>query len=267
MTAARSEKNASSAARPAAKAAPHMAPAPASNRVCAGAGHDCAFSRAGSSCMDNIRLFADLPVDAKRELLACSRHSKHAQGSILVHEGDPIESILIVRSGRIKTFRGSAGGEEYVLDVLHNGQALWHGMFLEDHTYRYSVECLTPVQLCRIHRADFESLLSNHPDVALGLIRMVTTELDDAEEKIMMLSIRDPRQRLAEYLLIRDRRCAGPEIHLKLEDIAASVGLRPETVSRNIARFVREGLVKRTGRGRLLVIDREGLKAVTQMHE
>ena len=234
------------------------------NRVCAGAGHDCAFSLAGSSCMDNIRLFADLPVEAKRELLACSRHTKHEQGSIVVHEGDPIESIIVVRSGRIKTFRTSTDGEEYVLDVLHDGQALWHGMFTADHIYRYSVECLTPVRLCRIHRADFEALLANHPDVALGLIRMITTELNDAEEKIMMLSIRDPRRRLAEYLLIRDRRCAGPEIRLKLDDIASSVGLRPETVSRNIARFVREGLIERKGRGRLLVVDREGLQNLSR---
>ena len=231
-------------------------------RVCAGVGHDCAFSRAGSSCMDNIRLFADLPASAKRELLACSRHSVHAQGSIIVHEGDLNESIIVVRSGRIKTFRTGLDGEEYVLDVLHDGQALWHGMFLADHTYRYSVECLTRVELCRIHRADFEALLGAHPDVALSLIRMVCTELDDAEERIMMLSIREPRQRLAEFLLARDGRCVGPEIHLKLEDIANSIGLRPETVSRNIARFVREGLIERPGRGRLLVVDHAGLEAV-----
>lgn len=149
-------------------------------RVCAPSGHDCAFSRAGSSCMDNIRLFADLPASAKRELLSCSRHSTHPAGSIIVHEGDPIESIVVVRSGRIKTFRTSLDGKEYVLDVLHDGQALWHGMFLADHTYRYSVACLTRVELCRIHRADFEALLANHPDVALGLIRMICTELDDA---------------------------------------------------------------------------------------
>lgn len=80
----------------------------------------------------------------------------------------------------------------------------------------------------------------------------------------MMLSIRDPRRRLAEYLLIRDGSCAGPEIHLRLEDIANSIGLRPETVSRHIARFDREGLVKRTGRGRLLVLDREGLRSVSK---
>lgn len=237
---------------------------PEDRRVCAGAGHDCAFSRAGSSCMDNIRLFADLPSPAKRELLARARHTTHESGAIIAHEGDPIESIIVVRSGRIKTYHSTSDGEQYVLDVLHDGQALWHGLFLDNHTYGYSVSCLTPVRLCRIHRADVEQMLANHPDVAMGLIRMVCTELDRADERIMMLSIRDPRRRLAEYLLVRDRSCTGPEIHLKLEDIASSVGLRPETVSRNIARFDREGLVKRTGRGRLLVLDREGLARVSE---
>lgn len=237
---------------------------PKGERVCAGVGHDCAFSRAGSSCMDNIRLFAGLPPSAKRELLARARHTAHASGDIIVHEGDPIESIIVVRTGRIKTYRSTSDGEQYVLDVLHDGQALWHGLFLDNHTYGYSVSCLTPVRLCLIHRADVEQMLANHPDVAMDLIRMVCTELDHAEERIMMLSIRDPRRRLAEYLLARDRSCTGPEIHLKLDDIASSVGLRPETVSRNIARFDREGLVRRTGRGRLLVLDREGLARVSE---
>lgn len=237
---------------------------PKGERVCAGVGHDCAFSRAGSSCMDNIRLFAELPPSAKRELLARARHTAHASGDIIVHEGDPIESIIVVRTGRIKTYRSTSDGEQHVLDVLHDGQALWHGLFLDKRTYVYSVSCLTPVRLCLIHRADVEQMLANHPDVAMGLIRMVCTELERAEERIMMLSIRDPRRRLAEYLLARDRSCTGPEIHLKLDDIASSVGLRPETVSRNIARFDREGLVRRMGRGRLLVLDREGLARVSE---
>lgn len=237
---------------------------PKGERVCAGVGHDCTFSRAGSSCMDNIRLFAELPPSAKRELLARARHTAHASGDIIVHEGDPIESIIVVRTGRIKTYRSTSDGEQHVLDVLHDGQALWHGLFLDNRTYGYSVSCLTPVRLCLIHRADVEQMLANHPDVAMGLIRMVCTELDRAEERIMMLSIRDPRRRLAEYLLVRDRSCTGPEIHLKLDDIASSVGLRPETVSRNIARFDREGLVRRMGRGRLLVLDREGLARVSE---
>lgn len=236
----------------------------ATNKVCAPSGHTCAYAKAGSSCMDNIRLFADLPVDAKQELLAHARHTAYAKGSIIVNEGDPIESVIVVRSGRIKTFRTSATGKEYVIEVLHDGQALWHGLFLDDHIYHYSVECLSRVEICRIHRADFEAMLANHPTEALSIIRMLCTELDEAEERVMMLGIKSPRKRLAEYLLLRDQRCAGPEIHLKLEDIANSINLRPETVSRNIAQLEREGLVERTGRGRLRVVDQEGLLAARQ---
>ena len=94
---------------------------PKGERVCAGVGHDCAFSRSGSSCMDNIRLFAELPPSAKRGLLARARHTAHASGDIIVHEGDPIESIIVVRTGRIKTYRSTSDGEQHVLDVLHDG--------------------------------------------------------------------------------------------------------------------------------------------------
>lgn len=221
---------------------------------------DCGFKAANGTCVSRIRLFAGLPDDAKHDLLTRSTRSTHRRGDILVHEGDPIDSVLIVRSGRIKTFRIDPDGVEYVLDVLHDGQAIWHGMFLEDNVYHYSVGCLTRVELCSIHRTDFEAMLAEHPDAAMGLIRMVCTELDDAEEKAMMLGIRDPRRRVAQYLLLRDERCMGTEIHLGLEDIAASVGLRPETVSRAISSLNREGLVERLGRGRLRLLDRDRMR-------
>lgn len=221
---------------------------------------DCGFKAANGTCVSRIRLFAGLPNDAKHDLLTRSTRSTHRRGDILVHESDPIDSVLIVRSGRIKTFRIDPDGVEYVLDVLHDGQAIWHGMFLEDNVYHYSVGCLTRVELCSIHRTDFEAMLAEHPDAAMGLIRMVCTELDDAEEKAMMLGIRDPRRRVAQYLLLRDERCMGTEIHLGLEDIAASVGLRPETVSRAISSLSREGLVERLGRGRLRLLDRDRMR-------
>ena len=223
----------------------------------------CDYRRAGSNCVSHIRLFSSLPTTAKEELLSHAVQSTHRGGTTLVRKGDPIESILIVRKGKIKTFRIDADGEEYVLDVLHDGQALWHGMFLEDHSYHYSVACLTQVSLCSIRRTDFEDMLARHPDAAMSLIRILSTELDDAEEKLMMLGIRDPKRRLAEYLLHRDERCLGGEIDLKLEDIARSINLRPETVSRNFSAFEREGLVTRLGRGRIKVCDHQGLRDVS----
>ena len=169
---------------------------------------DCALRAVNGDeiCLDNIRLFAKLPGDAKGELLDSVVHSSYPQGSIVVHEGDPIDSILIVHKGRIKTFRVMQDGEERVLDVLHDGQAIWHGMFLEDHVYHYSVGCLSDVQFCSIKRTAFEKVLERHPDVALSLIQMLSTELDEAEERAALLSVHNPRVRLAGFLLYREFR-------------------------------------------------------------
>jgi CRP-like cAMP-binding protein len=225
---------------------------------------DCGFRRDGTTCVARIRMFQNLPEKSQEELLKHVIHTKHARGTAIVEEGDPIDSILIVRKGRIKTSRIDAEGEEHVLDVLHDGQAIWHGMFSEDPVYRYSVICLTDVDLCEIRRDEFEEVLAKRPEVAMSLISMLSTELNDAEEKAMLLGIRDPKKRLAGYLLFRDERCTGAEIHMKLDDIAASIGLRPETVSRNIKALEKDGFLKRTGQGRLLVTNRNALKKYSE---
>ena len=55
---------------------------------------------------------------------------------------------------------------------------------------------------------------------------------------------------------------ACPKCGMTLDEIAASVGLRPETVSRTISGFAKDGLVRRAGRGRLLILDHDGLQAL-----
>ncbi|MDD5940566.1 MAG: Crp/Fnr family transcriptional regulator [Lachnospiraceae bacterium] len=224
----------------------------------------CSFRKEGKYCISGIRLFRDLPMKIQGQLIERAVHTQHARGSYLVSNGDEIRSALIIRKGKVKISRTEATGDEHILDVLHDGQAVWHGIFLEDHTYHYDVICLTDVKLCEIPRQELLAVFKENPQVTMNLIGMLSTELDEAEEKVLILSIREPGKRVAEFLLYRDRRCLGGEISLKLEDIAASVNLRVETVSRHIAEFVREGLIERTGRGRLRVKDRDGLLGISE---
>lgn len=220
----------------------------------------CSFRRDGKFCITGIRLFRDLPLPIQEQLVRNAVHSVHPRGSRLVSNGDEIRSALILRSGKIKISRTEASGEEHILDVLHDGQAVWHGIFLKDHSYHYDVICLTEVKLCEIPREELLEVFHRSPQVTMNLIEMLSTDLDEAEEKVLILSIREPKKRVAEFLLYRDRRCLGGEISLKLEDIAASVNLRLETVSRNITQLAGEGLIERTGRGKLRVTDRDGLR-------
>ncbi len=222
----------------------------------------CADCEDGAWCTKIIPLFSDLPQDLQQSLAERSIQTTREKGETLFRVGEEVGSVLIIRRGRIKLCKYDADGNEYILDILHDGDAIWENLFLENAVFPYSAVCLTAVELCEIRKSDFIRMLADRPAIAMNLISLLTLRLQDANEKALLLSIRDPEVRLAGFLLDRDIRCVGPEISLKLEDIAASIGLRPETVSRNLSKFEKARLIRRLGQGRILVTDRAGLKKV-----
>ena len=218
-------------------------------------------------CTAAIPLFHALPEDVKKSLTEQSLQTTRAKGSTLFRVGEEVDSVLIIRKGRIKLCKYDADGNEYILDIIHDGDAIWENLFLENAVFPYSAVCLTKVDLCEIRKSEFIQLLANRPAIAMNLISLLSLRLKDSNEKALLLSIRDPKVRLAGFLLDRDIRCVGPEIKLKLEDIAASIGLRPETVSRILSRFEKEHFIKRLGQGKILVTDRSGLKKIYEASE
>lgn len=223
---------------------------------------ECPFRKEHRLCISEIGLFKALPLEIQESLIENAQHKHFEKGSILANEGDKVDGVLILRQGRIKTCRYDRDGEEYILDILHEGQAIWHDLFLNRPVYHYNIVSLTEVLVCKISRQDFMRIFSRYPQAAMSLIAMLSTELESAKERAMLLAIRSPKIRLAGFLLSKDRTCINHEIHMKLEDIAASIGLRVETVSRGIKALEQEGLIKRLGQGKLVVCDRAGLEAL-----
>ena len=222
----------------------------------------CANCKNSIWCTTSIPLFGALPEDVRKSLTAHSIQTVRAKGSILFRVGEKVDSVLIIRKGRIKLCKYDADGNEYILDIIHDGDAIWENLFLENAVFPYSAVCLSKVELCEIKKSEFIQILADQPGIAMNLISLLSLRLKDSNEKALLLSIRNPEMRLAGFLLDRDIRCVGPEIKLKLEDIAASIGLRPETVSRNLSRFEKARLIKRLGQGKILVTDRGGLKKI-----
>ena len=78
----------------------------------------------------------------------------------------------------------------------------------------------------------------------------------------MILSTKDPKNRLAYFLLYREKRDHEESMQLKLEDIAASLSMRPETASRKLNELIKEGLIERVGKSCIKIIDYEGLESL-----
>lgn len=219
----------------------------------------CPFHAEKTHCTKKIRLFQALPDPVQDELMHSAKHRTLPKGYIFASEGDPVSEIIIIRKGSIKTYRLDEAGNEYILDILHDAQAIWHDMFLKDACYHYSIEAASEVEVCEISRNIFIEVLNHHPEASLSLIQMLSTELSSAKEKILLLSIRSPVVRTAGFLLYQNNESTDHFIHFRLEDIASTIRLRPETISRIIRSFEKTGIVERAGQGKLIILDQKQL--------
>lgn len=215
----------------------------------------------GGFCTTNVPLIEGLPVHEQISLMEHSTHENLRKNSYLFREGEQVDSICIIRKGRVKLCRYDSLGREQIVTILAEHDIIWEGMFLDGSVYPYSAVCLTNASICTIHRDDFIKIV-NDPQAAMNTIILLSKKLHDANERNMLLSTKDPMARLAGFLMYRVDRSIDDDIVLKLDDIAASVSLRTETVSRKLREMEKDGLIERLGHARIRVLDRDALREI-----
>ncbi len=214
-------------------------------------------------CIQDIAFLYGMPEEKQLDILCRSAHKIFNRGDFLFHEGDKVSSIVIIKQGQVKLSTYEADGRENIIGIFSDNDTIWEGVFSGDRVYPYSAVCLTKTYCCFVRRGDVETAISN-PTVALRVINMLSNKLHDANERSRILSISEPVRRIAAFLIYREKRSNEPFVTLRLDDIAGSVGLRPETVSRNIRRLMNEGLIEKVGRSGFRIPDFEKLNSFVE---
>ena len=211
--------------------------------------------------IENIPFLASMPEKEKSEIIEKSELKRVRKGSYLFHEGDNVDAIYIILKGKVKLTRFDSEGREQIVGIFAKNDTVWEGMLLEDSRFPYSGVSMINTYVCIIYRSDFVKVLSDF-HVALNIIALLSRKLHDANERNLLLSTKDPKARLAAFLLYREKRDREETIDLRLEDIAASLSMRPETASRKIKELSDEGLIRRVGKSRIQILNFEGLEEV-----
>ncbi len=197
-----------------------------------------------------------------RELLVKKSCSPH---TVLFRQGDPDSLLFLLRRGLVKLTHSLPDGREQILGLRVAGQLLGFEA-LQDQRRPYTAETLTDVQLCGIRSRDMLHVLERNPDSALRVIDGLNQELRQAQALIRDLGLKSAAERVASFLLSLGRGHEPREnalvVPLSRQEIAELLGLTIETVSRNITRFARKGLIQ-VLRGRIRIVDLTGLQAQT----
>lgn len=205
-------------------------------------------------------LFRTLPEELRRELGDLAVEKRYEAGEVMFYEGDPCEGLFVVGEGSVKICKTSPTGREIMLAMETAPSSVAEVPLFDEGDYPATVRTLTPVTAYLIRKEDFRRYCLAHPEVALRVFAMLGRRLRQLVGLIEAITFGSLRQRLARLLLESHERGEMEKVPLTHEELAMRLGTVREVVSRNLARFQAEGMVK-IDRRQIVITDAEALRA------
>lgn len=204
------------------------------------------------------------------DMNAIARRKSLEPGQPHVMEGDASRDFANVTSGVAKLVRGAEDGRSQIVGLLFPSDFIYGSLGTNKPAEApHSIEAVSALELCIFPRLDFEELLNDYPNLEHKLLSRTLDELQVAREWMVLLGRKTAEERVASFLLsvtqkMNNLGCNGQtnfDLPLSRADIADYIGLTLETVSRQITKLKKDGVVGFEGTKHIVYVDREELEA------
>lgn len=209
----------------------------------------------GDCHLQNLCLSRDLDSTVRAQLASIVKfHSKLSKRQHLYRQGDPFESLYLVRSGSVKSSILSENGDELALSFFMRGELIGlDGLYSKSYTS--SVIALEDSYVCEIPLVELERLCNNSPVLQRHFMELQSRQIVQEQEMTKLRGQKTAASRLMAFLknlsARYERLGQSPETFLlpmTRKEIAGCLGLTLETVSRSFTAFQQQELIVVKGR-------------------
>ena len=211
-------------------------------------------------------LFSGISADDYAAISAAARAKEFTRGEVLYLEGDPVEQILLLTSGSVKTTRLGLSGVEVILRLWVPGDVLGPADLLAGGRHSSTAQAFRLTRALVWDATSFKALADRYPVLDQNLLRMVVRYLADLEERFRELATERVAPRVARQLVRLLPQIGRPvngaiEVSLSREELAQMTGTTLFTVSRLFSVWETRGLVK-PRREAVTISDVQALRAI-----
>ncbi|MBR1168080.1 MULTISPECIES: helix-turn-helix domain-containing protein [Bradyrhizobium] len=206
----------------------------------------------------------DLGMASHSNALVNLSEFSYRKGSEIYGEKEPAEYVYQVKSGAVRSYkllsdgRRQIGAFHLVGDIfgLENGSE-----------HRFTTEAIVDTTVRLIKRQSLETVAEGDAMVARNLLSMTTSNLQHAEDHMLLLGRKTSLERVAAFLLEMDKRLTAAGVMalpMSRRDIADYLGLTLETVSRALSRLHELGVLGFIGntQRQIVLLDRHQLASL-----
>ena len=198
-----------------------------------------------------LDFLAGVPDDVLTRFAAHARWIDAGPEETVVDFDDVTTNVFFVVQGRVRVLLRTADGERtQILGDFSAGDLVGEMSAIDDAPRSARVEALVRTRLCVVSASALLDLAFTSRSVGLRLLRLLTARIRGQNRRLLERTALPTGLRLAAELLRLSRprpdgtrAVSPPPTH---EELAARIGARRETVSRELSALTRAGLLRRT---------------------
>lgn len=132
--------------------------------------------------LSKIKILQVLPAEEVAQIIPSVKIIRFKAGDTIFRQGDSGSELYFIVEGRVQVVRGTGDATKLIAE-LEEGDTFGEIALISDQPRTGTVQAITDVEACTIHKIEFEHLIKKSPDFLNASGRMVQERLRDMQVK------------------------------------------------------------------------------------
>ncbi len=214
-------------------------------------------------------IWSILNGDEKRLIMENFNIQTYKKNQLIYAEGDEPKYLWCLLKGKVKKFKSGVGGRVQILRLIRPVQYFGYRAYFAEEPYVSSAAAFEPSTLGAIPLSIVKELIDKNINLAWFFIRELSHNLGGSDTRIVNLTQKHIRGRLAEALIVlRDNYGYEDDqstlkIYMAREDLANLSNMTTANAIRTLSTFVNERLIAVDGR-RIKLLNEPQLRKISK---
>lgn len=218
-------------------------------------------------CYTPYRVMTVLPIQKLNEFFSKFKTYHYKKGDVILRGGDDPQGVYLISKGYVRAYSVSKEGEELTLIVFKPEDFFPMPWVFNDKQNLHYFEAITALDLWRCPKEEFIAFLKSNPEILFELTSHIVLRFSGILQRMEYLAFGNAFQKVASILMICAERFGEKgengifiPIPLAHKDLAMFVGMTRETVSIEVKKLERKGIISYKNRF-IVVKDMEKLRS------
>lgn len=210
----------------------------------------------------DIELFQELNQDENNRLKEISSIKEYQKGNILFYEGEKPKKLKLLLDGIVKVYKSDSKGNEVILHFFQPQTLIAETAHMQKINYPATAMCETDCKILEIDYALFEKDFLCNPDISFKIIQSLSKKIKALQNVIATNLTMDTFSKICRFIYENENHI-GELSHRK---IAAILNIAPETLSRNLSKLKKDGVIAVNNR-KIEILNKDRLSAIVDLNQ